>query len=68
MGEDEIKLVRKKLNWKYEPFLIPNNLLNEWRKIGEEACKKAKKHENKFKNIFSKNEVLSSFNHSIEKI
>ena len=67
LGEDEIKLVRKKLNWKYEPFLIPNNLLNEWRKIGEEACKKAMKHQNKFKNIFSKNEVLSSFNHSIEK-
>ena len=35
LGEDEIKLVRKKLNWNYEPFVIPNQLLNEWRKIGK---------------------------------
>ena len=68
LGEDEIKLVRKKLNWKYEPFQIPNDLLNEWRKIGDEASKKAKKHEKKFNNIVSKNEVLNSFNDQIEKI
>ena len=61
-------MVRKKLNWKYEPFQIPNDLLNEWRKIGDEASKKAKKHEKKFNNIVSKNEVLNSFNDQIEKI
>ena len=54
LGEDEIKLVRKKLNWNYEPFQIPKDLLNEWKKIGDDASKKAKKHENKFKNIFKK--------------
>ncbi len=31
LGEDEIKLVRKHLNWKYEPFEIPDHLLNSWR-------------------------------------
>ena len=41
--------MRKKLNWKHESFKIPKNLLNEWKKIGDEASKKAKKHENKFK-------------------
>ena len=35
LGDEEIKLVRKKLKWKYEPFKIPAELLNEWRKIGE---------------------------------
>ena len=68
LGEDEIKLVRKKLGWKYEPFQISKNLLDEWRKIGSEASKKAKKHENKFKKILNKNEKFSSFNNSIEKL
>ena len=35
LGVDEIKLVRKALNWKTKPFDIPNKLLNEWRKIGQ---------------------------------
>ena len=68
LGEDEIQLVRRKLGWKHEPFQIPKNLLIEWKKIGEEASKKAKRHENKFKNIFTKNETLNLFNSSIEKI
>ena len=45
LGDDEIKLVRKKLNWNHNPFRIPKKLLNEWKSIGERASKKAKKHE-----------------------
>ncbi len=45
LGDDEIKLVRKKLNWSHSPFEIPKKLLNEWKLIGERAFKKAKKHE-----------------------
>ena len=45
LGDDEIKLVRKKLNWNHNPFEIPKKLLNEWKLIGERAFKKAKKHE-----------------------
>ncbi len=37
LGDDEIKLVRKKLNWKYEPFEIPEDLMLSWRKIGEKG-------------------------------
>ena len=51
LGEDEIKLVRKKLNWNYDPFKIPNELLIEWRKIGEKSSQKAKRHEAKYKKI-----------------
>ena len=55
LGEDEIKLVRKKLRWNYEPFKIPKNLLDEWRNIGKKAEKKAKKHEKKLqKNLYNK--------------
>ena len=35
LGVEEIKLVRKALNWKTKPFDIPNKILNEWRKIGQ---------------------------------
>jgi len=35
LGVDEIKLVRKALNWKTKPFDIPNKILNEWRRIGQ---------------------------------
>ena len=38
-GDDEIKLVRKKLNWNYKPFEIPKKILNEWRKIGNKGYK-----------------------------
>ena len=39
IGLDEIKLVRKVLDWKHKPFEIPKNILNEWRKIGNKGAK-----------------------------
>jgi transketolase len=66
LGEDEIKLVRKKLKWSHESFKIPNNLLNEWKSIGKKAEGKAKKHESKYKKIF-KNSSLSPLKNLIEK-
>ena len=68
LGEEEIKLVRKKLKWNYEPFSIPSELLSKWKAIGEKASQKAKKHELKYKKIFSNFENLKSFKNSIEKI
>ena len=67
LGEDEVKLVRKKLGWKYEPFQIPQNLLDEWKRIGKVACKNAQKHESKTKKIVLDNKNLSSLNRLIEK-
>ena len=66
LGEDEIKLVRKKLKWSHESFKIPNNLLNEWKSIGKKAEEKAKKHERKYKKIF-KNSSLGPLKNLIEK-
>ena len=37
LGEEEIKLVRKKLKWPYPSFQIPENILNEWRSIGSKG-------------------------------
>jgi transketolase len=39
LGEDEIKLVRKKLKWKHAPFDIPKEILSAWRTIGEQGKK-----------------------------
>ena len=43
MGEDEIKLIRKKLKWPHEPFDSPKNILKAWREIGNKAQIKEKK-------------------------
>ncbi|RPG12670.1 MAG: transketolase [Pelagibacteraceae bacterium TMED232] len=68
LGEDEIKLVRKKLKWDYEPFKIPNELLVEWRKIGEKSKQKAKKHEIKYKKKISNVKDLRSLKNLIKKV
>ena len=66
LGEDEIKLVRKKLKWNHQPFKIPVNLLNEWRKIGEKASQKAQKQQNRYKNIFNHDKTFNSLKTLIE--
>ena len=66
LGEDEIKLVRKKLKWSYEPFKIPDYLLIEWRNIGKKAEQKAKKNKKKLKINFHDNKIASLKN-QIEK-
>jgi len=50
LGKEEIKLVRKKLGWKYEPFVIPEKITKEWRNIGNIASKRAKKKKFNLKN------------------
>ena len=37
LGNDEIALVRKKLKWNNKPFEIPQEILDEWRKIGNKG-------------------------------
>ena len=67
LGEDEIKLVRKKLKWNYKPFEVPDILLNQWRKIGEKNLKKAEKHENKYKKNIQILKDWTSFKNLIER-
>ncbi len=57
LGNDEIKLVRKKLKWNYEPFEIPQKIFKEWKDIGHKGAKeelKWKKNYNKKKSIIEK--------------
>ncbi len=57
LGDDEIKLVRKKLKWQYAPFDVPEELLNRWREIGS----KGKKLEEAW------NKILNKKNNKIKK-
>ena len=50
LGDDEIKLVRRKLKWKHQPFDIPEKLLEDWREIGN----KGEKIEEQWKKILDK--------------
>ena len=53
LGEDEIKLVRKKLKWKHKPFEIPQKILNDWRAIGYKASEKASSHQKNYQKKLS---------------
>ena len=43
LGDEEIVLVRKRLKWKYKPFEIPKEILNEWREVGKRGDLQEKK-------------------------
>jgi len=59
LGDDEIKLVRKKLGWKHKPFEIPEEVINAWREIG----KKGEELEEKWNDILNKkdNKIKEEF-------
>jgi len=76
LGEEEVQLVRKKLNWKFDPFVVPKEILNEWKKIGEKGILLEKKWNSvynkknkKIKEEFSRtvnNKLPKDFNKIIE--
>ena len=39
LGEDEVKATREHLGWQYEPFVVPEEALNHWRKAIERGAK-----------------------------
>ncbi len=53
LGEEEIALVRKKLNWKFKPFEIPENITNAWREIGNRGEKLEAEWDNSIKKLNS---------------
>ena len=63
MGTDEIKLIRKKLKWKHDEFIIPDHILNEWKEIG----KKGAVLEKKWKKIPTANNIEKKLNSIIKK-
>lgn len=50
LGAEEVAAMRKNLNWQYEPFVVPAEILNMWRSAGKNSekeyeswCESAKK-------------------------
>ena len=58
LGKEEVKLVRKKLKWKYDSFVIPNSIIREWRKIGKRNSRISKKEVRNFKKVYKENNLL----------
>ena len=48
LGDDEVALIRKKLKWKHAPFEVPNDLLEEWRKMGKRGFEEEEKWKKKY--------------------
>ena len=63
MGEDEIKLIRKKLKWSHDPFVIPDNILNTWREIGKKGLNEERKWK---KNSYKKENFENKINSIIQ--
>ena len=60
MGEDEIKLIRKKLKWSHDPFVIPDNILKTWREIGKKGLNEEQKwKKNSYKKENFENKISS---------
>jgi transketolase len=41
-GADVVAATRKELDWSYEPFVVPDDLLNQWRAIGQTGAAASK--------------------------
>ena len=66
LGKDEIVLVRKKLKWNYEPFKVPEKILEEWKKIGNKGTKEEIKWKKTYKR--KKNLIEKTFSNNFNKI
>ena len=66
LGKNEIVLVRKKLKWNYEPFKVPEKILEEWKKIGNKGTKEEIKWKKKYNR--KKNLVEKTFSNNFNKI
>ena len=65
LGEDEVKLVRKRLKWNYDSFVIPESILKEWRKIGKRSAKKSIKERKNIKIFLKNNDLVKKNKYSI---
>jgi transketolase len=58
LGDEEITATRKRLNWPYKPFEIPEDIVSQWRSIG---VKHTRAYED-WQNRLSKSDLKGEFN------
>ena len=61
LGAEEIAATRKALNWEYEPFVIPNDVLSDWRAAGTRSADAVKAWEGRLEKAASKAEFDRRF-------
>ena len=66
LGEEEIKLTREKLGWKYGDFIIPDELLNEWRSFSKRNSEIKLSWQNKNKDFLNSKKYSKYFKTKIE--
>ncbi len=64
LGKEEIKGAREKLGWNYEPFVIPQNILNDWQLAGKRSKEKYIKWHETINS--GKSEIITEFNQFIK--
>ena len=64
LGADEIKGAREKLGWPHEPFVVPDDILGDWRKAGQRSTDMRKAWETKLASLAP--EAKAEFERRIE--
>ena len=57
LGDDEIALARKKMEWPYEPFEVPQNVRDLWLQAGSQNSDKRRAWDTKYRNDSLKSEL-----------
>ncbi len=61
LGAEEIAATRKALNWEYAPFVIPNDVLSDWRAAGTRSADAVKAWEGRLEKAATKAEFTRRF-------
>ncbi|MDC0060173.1 transketolase [Pelagibacteraceae bacterium] len=66
LGSEEIELTRKNLDWDHDQFIIPNDLLEQWRGFAKKNIEVKNKWENKNKDFLNSEDFIKFFNLKLE--
>lgn len=65
LGKEEIELTRNNLNWDHEEFIIPNNLISEWRGFADRNKEIKKNWSNKNKDFLNSSKFNKFFSSNL---
>ena len=66
LGSEEIELTRKNLDWDHDQFIIPDDLLEQWRGFAKKNIEVKNNWKNKNKNFLNSEDFTKFFNLKLE--
>ena len=66
LGKEEVELTRKNLNWNHGEFIIPDDLLSEWRSFANKNAEVKKNWENKNAEFVNSSKYKKFFNENLD--